>query len=430
MALTLHIPITIIEFVQGGRSMKFIHKLMLGSKGKIVLSSIGVLALVLFTGVLVVEATKSEVVIVANGEEQVVDTHKNTVAELFSEEGIEIGAHDELSHEEDAPIENGMTIDYQTAKQITVTIDGTAENYYTTEDTILGFFKEEDLSFSEHDAVSHEVDEEIEEGLEIIVDKAFEVTINDGGEKETVQVTEGTIEDLLEEQEIDLNKKDKIEPELDEKVTEETTIDIVRITSETVEEKETLSFETEEQEDDSLLKGEEKVITQGEDGQVVKKYKVTKENGEEVSRDLVDEEVTKERTNHIVAIGTKEEPVEEVNTDDNDADLVTLSSKAEKEPTSAKTLTMTASAFSASCNGCSGVTATGINLSANPNQKVIAVDPNVIPLGSRVWVDGYGEAIAGDTGGAIKGNRIDVHVPNSEQANQWGVRTVQVKVLD
>ena len=47
---------------------------------------------------------------------------------------------------------------------------------------------------------------------------------------------------------------------------------------------------------------------------------------------------------------------------------------------------------------------TGINLRANPNLKVIAVDPSVIPLGSKVWVEGYGYAVAGDTGGAIKGN--------------------------
>ena len=63
---------------------------------------------------------------------------------------------------------------------------------------------------------------------------------------------------------------------------------------------------------------------------------------------------------------------------------------------------MTATAYTASCAGCSGITATGINLKANPNQKVISVNPTVIPLGSKVSVEGYGEAIAGDTGGAIK----------------------------
>jgi len=61
---------------------------------------------------------------------------------------------------------------------------------------------------------------------------------------------------------------------------------------------------------------------------------------------------------------------------------------------------------------------------------VIAVDPNVIPLGSKVYVEGYGTAVAGDTGGAIKGNRIDVLVPDSGKAANWGRRTIQITVLN
>jgi 3D (Asp-Asp-Asp) domain-containing protein len=75
-----------------------------------------------------------------------------------------------------------------------------------------------------------------------------------------------------------------------------------------------------------------------------------------------------------------------------------------------------------------GITATGYNVKANPNVKLIAVDPKVIPLGSKVWVEGYGDAIAGDTGGVIKGNRIDVLMPTTQQALQWGRKTVKVKV--
>ncbi|RTQ93480.1 LysM peptidoglycan-binding domain-containing protein [Lysinibacillus telephonicus] len=91
---------------------------------------------------------------------------------------------------------------------------------------------------------------------------------------------------------------------------------------------------------------------------------------------------------------------------------------------------VTATAYTAYCEGCSGTTAIGIDLRSNPNQKVIAVDPNVIPLGSKVWVEGYGEAIAGDTGGAIKGNKIDVFIPSHDQAMQWGVKKVKVKILN
>src|SRR5699024_1065439 len=60
-----------------------------------------------------------------------------------------------------------------------------------------------------------------------------------------------------------------------------------------------------------------------------------------------------------------------------------------------KELTVEATAYVPNCSGCSGITATGINVKDNPNMKVISVDPSVIPLGSKVWVEGYGEAIAG-----------------------------------
>ncbi|MBR7554763.1 3D domain-containing protein [Allobacillus sp. GCM10007491] len=94
-----------------------------------------------------------------------------------------------------------------------------------------------------------------------------------------------------------------------------------------------------------------------------------------------------------------------------------------------QTLYVTATAYTAYCDGCSGVTRTGIDLRANPNQKVIAVDPNVIPLGSKVWVEGYGTAIAGDTGSAIKGNRIDLFIPSHEEAVRYGVREVKIEII-
>ncbi|HEK9101144.1 cell wall-binding protein [Bacillus pfraonensis] len=71
----------------------------------------------------------------------------------------------------------------------------------------------------------------------------------------------------------------------------------------------------------------------------------------------------------------------------------------------------------------------GHNLTANPGMKLIAVDPAVIPLGSRVYVDGYGEAIAGDTGGAIKGYRIDVLMPDKASSSTWGRKNVKVTIL-
>ncbi|EEM10225.1 hypothetical protein bmyco0003_30390 [Bacillus pseudomycoides] len=104
-------------------------------------------------------------------------------------------------------------------------------------------------------------------------------------------------------------------------------------------------------------------------------------------------------------------------------------------PSGGRELTVEATAYTAHPSENGGtyggrvLTAMGHDLTANPNMKMIAVDPKVIPLGSKVWVEGYGEAIAGDTGGAIKGNRIDVLVGSDSAANKWGRKSVKVKIL-
>lgn len=95
-----------------------------------------------------------------------------------------------------------------------------------------------------------------------------------------------------------------------------------------------------------------------------------------------------------------------------------------------KEFTVSATAYTAHCNGCTGLTKTGLNLRKNPDLKVIAVDPNVIKLGTKVHVEGYGYAVAGDIGGAIKGNKIDVFIPNKTRAYQWGRKNVTIKILD
>lgn len=93
-----------------------------------------------------------------------------------------------------------------------------------------------------------------------------------------------------------------------------------------------------------------------------------------------------------------------------------------------KTLTMSATAYSTEANGMGTYSATGINLKQHPS--CVAVDPSVIPLGSIIWVSGYGVSVAGDTGTAIKGNVIDLHFSTVAQSMAWGRRTVTVKILN
>ncbi|SEA99358.1 3D (Asp-Asp-Asp) domain-containing protein [Thalassobacillus cyri] len=95
-----------------------------------------------------------------------------------------------------------------------------------------------------------------------------------------------------------------------------------------------------------------------------------------------------------------------------------------------KKVTVEATAYTASCEGCTGITYTGIDLKANPGKRVIAVDPDVIPIGSKVHVPGYGTAIAGDIGGEIQGNRIDLFMADLTEAKAFGRESMEVTILN
>lgn len=418
--------------------MKRIHRLMPASKWKLVISGFGVFALLVFSGFVLFEATKAEVVVTDNGKEQTLSTHAKTVEGLLAEIGIEVGEHDQVTPGLSAAVENGMTIDYRTAMQLTVEIDGEQTEYFTTLKTVEEFLAAEGLSFSERDDVSHNASEEVKDGLHIEVNTAYEITIDDGGKEKKHWTTGGTVQQILAQANVSYDSKsdDRVSPSLDKAIAKGGNIAITRVEKQKEEVTAPIAFETEKREDASLLKGKETVLSEGKEGTLKEIYEITMENGKEVSRELVDKKVT-DSVNRVVAVGTKEAEQPKV-----EPAVTTLSSKQDNNNSSkpaAKTagsskggesITMTASAFTAECDGCSGITATGLNLKANPNMKVIAVDPSVIPLGTKVWVEGYGEAIAGDTGGHIKGNRIDIHVPTKSDAYNWGVKTVQVKILN
>lgn len=96
-----------------------------------------------------------------------------------------------------------------------------------------------------------------------------------------------------------------------------------------------------------------------------------------------------------------------------------------------QTVRMIATGYGPDCKGCTGYTYTGLYVAGDRTPRVVAVDPRVIPLGTRLWVEGYGEAVALDTGSAIKGYKIDLLFPSEEFARKyWGRRSVLVKILE
>lgn len=432
--------------------MQKLLKPLMTAKSKSIYSIFSVIMVTLFSTWAVFDGMKAEVVFAENGEEHTVKTTTDTVGEFLDDQGVEVGTHDELSHGENAAIEDGMKIEYETSNKVLLTIDGETEEYHTTAETVGEFFQKEGLEFSKHDEITQNNAEDIRDNIEIEVEKAFPVVVKNGKDDEEKLWTTGggTVKELLKENDISYEKKDKIKPGLKKKVKEDMEISITKVKKEEEKEEESIPFETEEEEDGSLEKGKTETKREGKEGTVVKTYEVTYENGKEVKRKEIDEKVVEEEQNEIIAVGTKEEPKPEPKKEKKSEEKSETKSEEKSEPkaeptkssaessddssssessSGGKEMTMEATAYGPDCSGCSGVSATGMNLK-DSSAKVIAVDPSVIPLGSRVWVEGYGEAVAGDTGGAIKGNRIDVLYPSESEAGSWGRKSVNVKVLD
>ena len=152
-----------------------------------------------------------------------------------------------------------------------------------------------------------------------------------------------------------------------------------------------------------------------------------KDSKEKVKNKQVESKPVKEE-----AKGTAEEEVTVTKDEEPKEPAAEIEEAEESVPEEAadnKVITVTATAYTADCEGGTGVTYTGVDLKANPDAKVIAVDPAVIPLGTEVYVEGYGHAVAADIGGAIKGDKIDVFIPSEDAAEAWGMKTVDVTII-
>lgn len=383
---------------------------------------IRIVSIVLFVSVIsfvLYQGTKKTVTLSANGEANEVATHAKTVEELLQNENIDVAAHDKISPSLNAKIVNGLAITWEQAKEVTISVDGNQSKVWTTEKLVKNILKEANIEVSEHDTLKQSLDTEVGADNKIDIQKAFQVTLVDGLDNRQVWSTSTTVANFLKQQGIQLNEFDRVENNLEDVITPESKIAVVRVEKVIDVVEDSLDFAIEKKQDASLLKGKQKVVTTGEKGKISRTYEVVKENGKIIAKNLQSEKVINEPKKQVVAVGTK-----------NLVASTTTVSRGSAEPSSGKEFYVTATAYTPYCKGCSGTSATGINLRSDSGLKVIAVDPSVIKLGSKVWVEGYGTAIAGDTGGSIKGNKIDILVQSDAQARNWGRKKVRIKVLN
>ena len=366
------------------------------------------------SGFVIYETTEKRVVLTLGGQEQVIKTHASTVKDLLEELDIAIHSKDYIHPSLDSKVKDEAKVVWNPAKQVQLENDNQKRFVWTTAITVEEFLEEQKIVLNEHDKVHPKPETNLEKGMDVTVNRAFPVTLFDGGTEKKAWSTSTTVAGFLTQQGVTLTELDRVEPMLEERVIENSVINVIRVEKVTDVVEEPIGYAVVAQKDENLPSGTEKVITDGKEGLVSRHYEIIKENGVEVSRNVISEQLIRDKQDKVVAVGTKPKPVQ----------------VASRGNESGREMYVVATAYTASCSGCSGTTATGINLHVNSSAKVIAVDPRVIPLGTKVWVEGYGYAVAADTGGAIKGNKIDVFIASKAEAYRWGRKTVKIKILD
>ncbi len=233
------------------------------------------------------------------------------------------------------------------------------------------------------------------------------------GKTSAVMTSLTQVRDILTLASITPGPDDLVTPEVDGDLSEPRIVKVVRVTYGRETAEVPVEFRTESRNDSSLETGLTKIYINGEQGLARIDFEVKYEDGEEVQRTEVGRDLIREPQNQVVLVGT-----------------VRQVSRGGDNLRFSRAIDATISAYCA-CQICCGKYANGYTHTGLPAKKgVIAVDPSVIPLGTRVYVDGYGYAVAADTGGAIKGTRVDVCFDTHQEALAWGVKKARVFLLE
>lgn len=330
------------------------------------------------------------------------------------------------------------------SKEVTLVHDGNSAVYNTTSSTVKDFLVEKKIDIVDHLYVSPATNTQIENGMKITVRTPQEVIILDNGVEKKVKTGNLLVADILKEYGYKLQEQDYAVPDLDESIAykgkNEPVIIINRVYHKTITEVATIPFDIETKENAKMPKGTAKVLQEGQDGSKTVVTGITVMNDVEVESHIISEEIVKKPVNRVLEVGTKIE--------DKAASVVASLNEVSKTGSSSsnsngaingrrikRVITMNATAYDASfeSNGSWGpVTALGTSL----RPGVVAVDKNVIPLGTRLYIEStdgwpsYGMAVAEDTGGAIKGNRIDLFFSSPSTVSDFGRRVVKVYVLE
>lgn len=301
-------------------------------------------------------------------------------------------------------------------KTVTVSIDGKEETFVTYKGTVKDVLTTKGVEIASKDKVKPALDSKVKEYTNISIKKAIPVELSVSNKNITIDTAEDTIGDMLKAEVEELKNEgieykegvDEITPSVDTKIAKDLKIQLVKVDIKEEVAREAIAFDVVEESDANLDVSVEEVRQDGAAGEKEVAYEVIYKDGKEVSRNIKSSKVITEPVNKIIVQGTRQ----------------SFASRDGQILDYKKLIYCESTAYYGD-----GITATGTIPVRNVNGlSTISVDPRVIPLGSLVYVEGYGKAIASDTGGAIKGNIIDVFVNSHDEAFSWWGRRYDVPV--
>ena len=370
----------------------------------------------------------------AGRETQLVAYEGDTVGQALLSNSIVLKEDDQVVPAQDTVLEGDLDVEIRRACQVVVIADGKRYSVTLLGGTVADALEQANVTVGEEDSLNYEEDKPLFDKMHIRVTRVMKVEITADGETKEYETSAQTVEAVLKKCGVELGEEDRVEPELTEKVTDGMKITVRRVEVKEEVKTEEVPFETEYKDTQSLYQGETQVDTQGVAGEKEVTYKVTYVDGKEESREADSEKVTKKPVNEVILRGVaeKEESTPSVDVSGGNGSGVSAGTFVDlygNTVSYSSLLTGTCTAYSVP----GGTTSLGWDAVYG----VVAVDPNIIPYGTKLYItspDGsvvYGYGIAGDTGGACMAGDIiaDLCYNTIEECSQIGRRTMNVYIL-
>ncbi len=301
-------------------------------------------------------------------------------------------------------------------KGVNVIVDGESLYVQTRADSVAEMLEGEGIRVAHGDLVSPALDEPLQDGATVLVRHSVPVVLAFSDRIVRLDVIGTTVAEALIAAGADPGDGMEISPSLDTALTPGMRVEATEVFFRIVQQECEVPFEVVTVQDPTLDYGVRRVKVEGAVGRVLRIWEVPVVGEREGRRVLKSERVITPAVDEVVSVGTKRGPR-------------LLSARGSREvpppPKEGRRLRVTATAYAPGVDGVDNWTATG----RRAGYGIIAVDPRVIPLGTRIYVPGYGYGVAADTGGAIKGNRIDLCYDTGTEAINWGRRSVTITIL-